>query len=245
MSEGVGRFPATRLSVVAGTSDRDPAVRSRAFDRLVEAYWRPVYKHLRWKWRLDPATAEDATQDFFARAFERETFARFDPGKARFRTFVRVCVDRFVANRLQAETRQKRGGGQRSVALDFAGAESELALQPASKELDPEAAFQREWMRALFLLAVEDLRREARDTGKLVPLALFERYDLERTEDGPDYATLAREFGLPVTQVTNHLAWARRELRRLVLERLHEVTATEDEYRSEARALLGEGGAPA
>ncbi|HEY7924248.1 MAG TPA: hypothetical protein VII62_13770, partial [Vicinamibacteria bacterium] len=56
----------------------------------------------------------------------------------------------------------------------------------------------------------------------------------------PDYATLAREFALPVTQVTNHLAWARRELRRLVLERLRELTASEDEYRAEARGLLGE-----
>jgi len=40
-----------------------------------------------------------------------------------------------------------------------------------------------------------------------------------RLEDRPSCRALAEEFGLPVTQVTNHLAWARRELRRLVLER--------------------------
>src|SRR5262245_4007602 len=217
---GSGRFPGTRLSVVRAASADDPAVRDPARARLIEAYWRPVYKHLRWKWRYDPAAAEDATQDFFARVLERDTFATFDPAKARFRTFVRVCVDRFLANRLQAETRQKRGGGAAMLTLDFPGAESELALQPASEELDPEAAFEREWMRALFLLALEDLRQEARAAGKETPLRIFERYDLERTADGPDYATLAREFDLPVTQITNHLAWARRELRRLVLDRL-------------------------
>ncbi len=203
-----------------------------------------MYKHLRWKWRLEPADAEDATQDFFARALERDTFARFDPAKARFRTFVRVCVDRFVANRLQAEARQKRGGGVRPLrlgqSLDFAGAESELALQPASPEPDAEEAFHRDWMRSLFLLAVEDLRRLGREGGKEVQVLVFERYDLERTADGPDYATLARELDLPVTQITNHLAWARRELRRLVLERLQELTANDSEYRAEARVLLGE-----
>jgi len=238
------RFPETRLSVVRATTDTDAAVRAWALDRLTAAYWRPIYKHLRWKWRLEPADAEDATQDFFARVLERDTFASFDPAKARFRTFVRVCVDRFLANRLQAASRQKRGGGARplqlSQPLDFAGAESELALQPRSPEPDAEEAFHREWMRALFLLAVEDLRRLGREGGRQVQVAIFERYDLERTADGPDYATLAREHGLPVTQITNHLAWARRELRRLVLERLRELTANESEYRAEARALLGE-----
>jgi len=240
------RFPATRLSVVRAATDTDQAVRAWALDRLTAAYWRPIYKHLRWKWRLDPADAEDATQDFFARVLERDTFASFDPAKARFRTFVRVCADRFVANRLQAASRQKRGGGVRHQqlreALDFVGAESELALQPPSPEPDAEETFHREWMRSLFLLAVEDLRRLGREERKDVQVRIFERYDLERTTDGPDYATLAREHGLPVTQITNHLAWARRELRRLVLERLRELTANEAEYRAEARALLGEEG---
>ena len=35
------------------------------------------------------------------------------------------------------------------------------------------------------------------------------------------------------------LALARREFRRIVLEKLRALTATDDEYRREARALLG------
>ena len=42
-----------------------------------------------------------------------------------------------------------------------------------------------------------------------------------------------------MTQVTNHLYWARRELRQSVLETLREITASEQEFRSEARALFG------
>jgi hypothetical protein len=96
-------------------------------------------------------------------------------------------------------------------------------------------------VRSLFGLAVEALRRRCTEAGKDVHFALFERYDL----DGPDaaarssYADLAREMGIPETQVTNHLAWARREFRRLVLEALEEATGSEEEFRTEARQLLG------
>ena len=50
---------------------------------------------------------------------------------------------------------------------------------------------------------------------------------------------LAAELGIPVTQVTNYLAFARRELRRLVLERLQTLCATDEEFRLEARDFLG------
>jgi hypothetical protein len=44
---------------------------------------------------------------------------------------------------------------------------------------------------------------------------------------------------VPVTTVTNHLALARRELRRIVLDTLRELTASDAEFRREARQLLG------
>jgi hypothetical protein len=50
---------------------------------------------------------------------------------------------------------------------------------------------------------------------------------------------LAQEFGLDQTTVTNYLAAARRDFRRLVLEKVREITATEEEFRNEARSLLG------
>jgi hypothetical protein len=52
-------FPATRLSVVARTRSLDAETRRLAFATLIEAYWKPVYKYLRLKWRLDPSEAAD------------------------------------------------------------------------------------------------------------------------------------------------------------------------------------------
>jgi hypothetical protein len=86
----------------------------------------------------------------------------------------------------------------------------------------------------LFALALEDLRAAAAARGKEIPVQIFERYDLD-PEDGVSYTSLAAHFGVPVTTVTNHLAWARREFRRMLLERLREAAGEE----SDAEVLLG------
>lgn len=243
-------FPATRHSVVAGLSSADDQARRVAFDALVSAYWRPVYKYLRLKWRADSEDAADLTQEFFLRTLEKGLFARFDPGRARFRTFLRVCLDGFVANERKAAGRIKRGGGVAFVPLDFATAEGEVIASPGAaaalsagataEPADDEAFFRREWVRALFADAVADVRETCERSGKHVQFAIFERYDLDEHLDGrPTYAQLAEEFGVPVTQVTNYLAFARRELRRTLLERLRVLCASDDEFRLEARELLG------
>jgi DNA-directed RNA polymerase specialized sigma24 family protein len=171
----------------------------------------------------------------------REFFDGFDPTRARFRTFLRTCLDHFVANARRAERRLKRGGGVTLLPLDFEGADRELGQAGALTEADAEARFHEEWVRSLFSVAVEGLRAEAAAGGYPVRFRVFERYDLEPASgaDRPSYRDLGEELGIPVTQVTNHLAWARRAFRRLVLERLRELSGSEAEFREEARSLLG------
>ena len=231
-------FPHTSHSLLSRVRDADPGARALALDGLVALYWKPVYKYLRLTRRLGAEDAEDMTQEFFARVVQRDTFAGYDPSKARFRTWLRVCLDRFASNAERAARAGKRGGEAAHRPLDVEAAERELAA--AGEAPDPEAFFRREWVRSLFELAVEDLAAACREAGKPIHFALFERYDLERDPDERlTYQSLAEEFGLPVTQVTNHLAWARREFRRLALARLAAATASEEEYRAEARDLFG------
>jgi RNA polymerase sigma factor (sigma-70 family) len=235
-------FPSTRCSLVRAAGSGDPAVRQRAQETLIAAYWKPVYKYVRFKWGLPNEDAKDLTQAFFARAVEKGFFDSFEPAKARFRTFVRVCVDRFVAKEHRAATRLKRGGPTDLVALDFEGAEGELRRQSLAPGTDPDDFFRQEWLRGLFALAVEDLRQQCAASDKNSHFVLFERYDLE----GPDaparltYAQLGQEFGLSATQVTNYLAWCRRQFRQLILDRLRASTGSEDEYQDELRYLFGE-----
>lgn len=181
--------------------------------------------------------AEDLAQGFFAEAFERGWLERFDPARARFRTFVRLCVDRYAMNMRQADLRLKRGGGVAVVPLDFAAAEREIA-GGAPAVADPEAAFHQEFVRALFERSLAMLRAEYEREGRLVFFEVFERYDLAR-EDGLRYGTLASELGLTTTQVTNRLAHVRRRFREITLTHLRTLCATEEEYRREARDLFG------
>ena len=99
--------------------------------------------------------------------------------------------------------------------------------------------FEKEWARGVFTIALRRLEQECASAGKSQHYALLERYDLG--DERPTYAELARSFGVAVTDVTNRLFRVRRELRRIVLEVLRELTAGEDEFREEARALLGDG----
>jgi len=240
---GGDRFPLTRRSVIEAARSIDREERERALEALCAAYWKPVYKYVRWRWNWAANDAQDLTQGFFAELFERELLDKFDPKKSRLRTYLRVCVDSFVMNEDKWGRRQKRGGNILNVALDFAAAEEELGattIDPA-KIVSPESLeefFEKEWVRSLFALAVEDLRQLCEQRERTRTFRLFEAYDLEGDEKS-SYDQLSKDYGISVPDVTNALAWARREFRRIALDRLRELCGSEEEFHREARAAFG------
>lgn len=232
-------FPKTKHSAIVAMRSTDPLQRQYAFDAILESYWKPVYKYVRIKWRVNNEDAKDLTQGFFAVVFEKNHLANYDVAKASFQTFLRTCVDGYVANQLKAQQRLKRGGGVDTFSLDFSGAESELTLHPPATNLSPEEYFQQEWTRSLFTLAIESLRHNYEQSDNDIRFRIFERYDLEDSPEKVSYSSLAEEFGLTVTTVNNQLAAARRDFRKTVIEKLRQLTATDDEFRTAARDLLG------
>lgn len=234
-----GFFPPTRASVVDALRSGGAAERERALGTLVAAYWRPVYRHVRQKWGKGHEEAADLTQDFFAELLARDLLARYDAGKARLRTYLRLCVDGLAANAAKAASRQKRGGGATPLSLDFAGAREDLERAAPAAGEDPERAFEREWARSVLALALERLPSSLEGRGKGIAFELFELCELGAEAEVPSYAELAARFGVSVSDVTNGLSLARRELRRIVLDLLRELTGSEEELRLEARALLG------
>lgn len=242
-SRGGDRFPLTRWSVIDAARSGDQAERVRAMDTLCRAYWKPIYKYVRLRWNRPTEDAQDLTQGFFVMVIEGGLLETFEPAKSRLRTYLRVCVDNFVMNEEKAAKRLKRGGNVSHVALDFAGAEEELggatmdpATVPSPQSL--EEFFEKEWVRGLFELAVEDLRKRCEANERERTFRLFEEYDLAGDET-ISYDKLAEEYGIAVTDVTNALSWARREFRRGALERLREICGSEEEFQREARAIFG------
>ena len=240
---GGDRFPLTRRSVIEAARSIDREERERALEALCAAYWKPVYKYVRWRWNWAANDAQDLTQGFFAELLERELLDKFDPKKSRLRTYLRVCVDSFVMNEDKWGRRQKRGGNILNVALDFAAAEEELGATTIdhAKIVSPESLeefFEKEWVRSLFALAVEDLRQLCEQRERTRTFRLFEAYDLEGDEKS-SYDQLSKDYGISVPDVTNALAWARREFRRIALDRLRELCGSEEEFHREARAAFG------
>src|SRR3954454_3846466 len=108
MEERLARgFPPTRHSAVAAVRSGSPAERARALETLASVYWRPVYGYLRLRWRRPHEEAADLAQELFASVLEKDLFARFDPSRARLRTFLRACADGLVANHQRATSRRQ------------------------------------------------------------------------------------------------------------------------------------------
>jgi RNA polymerase sigma-70 factor (ECF subfamily) len=216
-----GRFPSTQVSLLEAAAAGLPG---DALNRVIALYWKPVYRYIRSRFGKDNEDAKDLTQSFFAAALQRDLFARFDPLKASFRTYLRMAVERFAASQHAAANRQKRGGD-----VEFEPVEEQAAAAES-----PERIFEREWQRQLFSLALDDLRAHCEGCSKQLQFRIFEAYDLAAGER-PSYAALAARHGIAETAVTNHLAWARRTLRAFVIERLRGVTSGDQELRKEMR----------
>jgi hypothetical protein len=231
-------FPATRISILERMRSPSHEVRQEGFDALVRSYWKPIYKYLRVKWQVRESEAEDLTQSFLLAALDKAYLDAFDPARARFRTFLRVCVDRFVMNERASARAVRRGGRVHFVALQFETAEGELRERDLPDATDLEEYFHREFVRDLFARTIQQVREECTATGRAVHFRLFERYDLA-PEQRTTYASLAASEGLTVHQVTNSLAAVRRLFRTHALEQLRVATVSDAEFRAETRELFG------
>lgn len=150
----------------------------------------------------------------------------------------RAAFDALVhAYARQAEGRLKRGGGA-VVPIDLPEAERELELQARNAVTDFDAFFHREWLRSLFAAAASQLRDACAARGRPQRYAMFEQYDLAADEaERPSYGELRHRFGVSATDVTNELAAARRQFRRLVLAALRDQCSSDEEFEAESRAL--------
>jgi RNA polymerase sigma factor (sigma-70 family) len=231
-------FPPTQLTVLQRLREGSEDERREAFNMIAATYWRAVYTYVRLHWRLPPEDAEDTTQSFLSAAWTKGFFDRYDPHRSRFRTFVRTCVDRIVQNERRAATAAKRGGTATTLSLDFAPVEEHLPTSDPALSNNPEELFRHEYVRSLFSNAVRQLQVELEAGNRHAVFAVFDRYDLGPST-GASYADVAQELALTVGQVTNHLHAARKRFRAIMLSQLRELSSSDEEFRAEAKDILG------
>ena len=132
-------------------------------------YWFPLYAYVRPRGH-SPEDAQDLTQEFLARLLERNWVARADQARGRFRTFLLVALERFLANEWDKVRALKRGGGVPLLPLQFDTAETRYGAEPADPRT-PEQSFERRWAFTLLDEVLRRLETEQQAEGKAAQLA--------------------------------------------------------------------------
>ena len=159
-----GHFTTTHWSVVLAARQGEGGAGAAALETLCRAYWYPLYAFIRRR-GYPPAEAQDLTQAFFARLLEKDYLHAVDRSKGKFRSFLLVALDHFLANEWRNARARKRGGGAILFSLNDTKAEEQYAnlLGP---DLSPEKLFERQWATTLLEQVLIKLRAEFVTAGK-------------------------------------------------------------------------------
>jgi RNA polymerase sigma-70 factor (ECF subfamily) len=214
----------------APASPQSDAARSS----FCETYWYPIYCYVR---RQSHSTedAQDLTQEFFARLFEKNYLQGADRQKGKFRSFLLTMLKRFLADEWDRTNRLKRGGGQQIISLDAQDTEFRYRSEPVDP-LTPEIAFERDLASALIERVLKRLKEEwvAAGKGKMFEqLAPF----LMR-EDSIPCAEAARNLQISEGNVKVIVHRLRQRSRELSREELAKTGATAEQVEEEVRDLF-------
>jgi len=195
-------FASTRWTVVHQAADSQTASQHAlsALSELCQIYWRPVYVFLR-RQGIGQHDAQDLTQGFFADLIESRAYARADPTKGRFRSFLLGTLKHFVAHARDHDHAQKRGGASVVVQLDEAAISEAERYASRCSHWSADGIFEREWAASLARQALDRLAQEYELGGKG---ALFEALK-SRLTAGEAAAIPYEEFANRLGRTAAHL----------------------------------------
>jgi RNA polymerase sigma-70 factor (ECF subfamily) len=229
------QFASTHWSVVLAAGQLDSPQSSQALGTLCQVYWYPLYAYARRRLgRVDEA--RDSTQGFFAEFLEKEYLQAADPGRGKFRAFLLTAFKHYLAREQDRALALKRGGGRRSLSLDFRSGETRYLLEPADLAT-PENIYERRWALTLLEQSLTQLRQEFNSAGKQV---LFERLKDSLTGDGTSagYAKLAQDLDMTEQAVKVAVHRLRRRYREVLRGAIAQTVASPDEVDAELRDLF-------
>lgn len=213
------RFQTTRWNLVQAVKDL------KALEALIAIYWKPLYFFIR-QHGYDNETSKDMVQGFLAKLLERDAFAKADPARGKFRTFLLASLSNYLKDWSKAASREKRGGGQVLLSLDFARGEADYAREVAQGEL-PEAAMNRAWAKSLWEQALVELE------GEPLHLEAFKLYLA-----GVDYKVIAERVSLSESATKSAVHRLKGRLRDVVVSHIRETVSSEEDLQTEVAEFL-------
>lgn len=230
---GAARFVTTRWSVVLQLWDKDSPQAEEALNYLCRTYWYPLYAYAR-RGGLNVDEAKDATQSFFQHMLGKSLFARADPQRGRFRSFLLTCFKNHVGQ--QRRKRPLVGGGAQVFSLDETEAEQRYQHEPVDPQ-SPDLLYERRWAVTQLEKALEQLEAKCAAEGEAAQFAAMKPFLIGDQGDAT-YRDLGRQLGTSegAARVRTH------RLRERYRESLRQVVAqtvsTEEEILEELRHIL-------
>jgi DNA-directed RNA polymerase specialized sigma24 family protein len=227
-------FATTHWSVVLTAGDSSAPGARAALERLCRTYWYSLYAYIRRKGR-SPQDAQDLTQAFLASLLARHDFARAQPAKGKFRSFLLAALNHFLCDDWDKARAAKRGGGRSPLSLDETTSEGRYRLEPVD-EMSAEKIFERRWALTLLEQARARLGQEYEAAGKA---ELYKRIRVfEAGDKGPACAEVAAALGIGESTLRSHIFRLRRRFAQLVREEIAHTVSTPAEVEDEIRHLL-------
>ena len=229
-----GRFQPTHWSLVlaAGTHSQKAEA---ALAKLCEAYWHPIYAHIR-TFGLKPEDAQDLTQEFFARFLAKGYLREITPDKGKFRSCLLTALKGFMANEWHRANCRKRGGGIQFISIDQEHNGNDVGTGLADNRT-PDRVFERTWAITVLEKVIGRLRNEWTATGRGQEFELLKGF--LTGEDCPTaHRELARKLGMSEGTLRVTIYRLRQRYRQLLRLEVAETVTCPNEIEEELQHLI-------
>ncbi len=230
-------FATTHWSVVLAAGQGDTSQSAAALEQLCRTYWYPLYCYTRRR-GYTHEDAQDLTQGFLLQLLERQSLARVDASKGRFRSFLLASLNYFICDEYDRATAKKRGAGQLTLSfLDGAAADERYRREPVDDQ-SPDRLFERRWALALLDQVLARLEKEFREAEKNEQFLRMRSFLVGGSgEEG--YAPAAAELAMSVEAFKKAVHRMRYRYYELFREEIANTVSDPAEVEDEMRYLCG------
>jgi RNA polymerase sigma-70 factor (ECF subfamily) len=203
MSNEHGEFQTTQWSLVARAGNVDREVRRKALNDLLQRYMPALRTHLIRHRRLQAHDAEDVLQGFLAsKVLEKGILDRAEKEKGKFRNFLQVAINRYVASEARKHGAQKRSPGVGNLA---SMAEDEGLARDCET---PDREFDVAWAREVIQQAITKMKEECTASARSDVWGVFDLRVLKPMLDGAEpvsYDAMLGQFGFASPQAASNV----------------------------------------
>jgi RNA polymerase sigma-70 factor (ECF subfamily) len=236
IQDGGAGFATTHWSVVAACACESETA-DAALAQLCCDYWPPLYTFARRR-GYSPADAQDIVQGFFAYLLQSKAYARTDPMKGKFRSFLLASFKNYMSDVWDHARALKRGGDYEFVVLDqeIDAIETLYSRETIAMTLTEEQQYEWNWAAALVARALERIRAEFANGPKAHLFGALKPF-LTGGVDLPSHQSVARQLDMPIDTLRSHLARLRTTYRQFVREEVARTIGPADDVDEELRHL--------